>query len=861
MNINEGDRVGGDKITVGDISGSIAAIGAGARVIYQYVERALTDVEVLEQVEAFDRKRLAQAVTDYVEHLQRKAEEAQGQSGRGNPYKALLEYDIDDAALFYGRSVAIEALLDHLERDALTVLHAESGAGKTSLLRAGIMPRLLANGHVPLYVRSRATPAHHAVKRALLPQSQQTPNLATASLYDFLRQVTELLGGKRLVVMLDQFEDVFAEQDEKTRASFVEQLAACLDDDLLPVCWILALRGEWLTQLATFQPPLQHPFANQYLLRTFDDDEAREVIVEPARRRGVTYEPGLADRLVEDLPQKGKIDPPHLQLVCTSLFEQLNGQTRITHAMYEQAGETRGILRSYLERVLSSNVPRERRQAARQLLEALVTSKKRRASRTRDDLVRELAIQGISEKTVDTLLSQLVESRLLRVEEQEANLTYELVHDYLLEQIEIDPEVQTRKAAQELLEREVQAYEQYDRTRVSADRLDIIEPHREHLALSADAFDLLFRSALALGRPLRLWRDSAVRHGLTAALAERWTSELEDEAKAGIAINLLASLSDTAVVSRLADFVASRSPEGQRVSLDRLLPSQRKALIALAHMECKEAEAYLRKLTPDGFCFVPAGSFEMGSGERPDEQPKHSVRLPAFWMDHSPVTVADWQRFIEARAYVQPRYWVQSGGAGMGHRPAPAEWQAQQDREDHPVCNLTWYEAMAYAAWLAETSGLPVALPTEAEWEKAAGWDLELGQARPYPWGEVPDATCCNVQESGVKDTTPVGHCSPAGDSPCGAQDMAGNVLEWTCSEYRPYPYHSDDGREAVSSDRPRVLRGGAFNRSINEARCAYRHLLDPAIGLSSTGCRVCLRLVPLTAEEGECAANDQAPD
>ena len=129
-------------------------------------------------------------------------------------------------------------------------------------------------------------------------------------------------------------------------------------------------------------------------------------------------------------------------------------------------------------------------------------------------------------------------------------------------------------------------------------------------------------------------------------------------------------------------------------------------------------------------------------------------------------------------------------------------------------------------------------------------------------WGDAPDVMRCNVKESGPEDTTPVGRYSLVGDSPCGAQDMAGNVLEWTSTQYRPYPYDAGDGREATPGDRPRVLRGGAFNRCIDEASCMCRHQLDPAIGLSNTGCRVCLRLVPLTAEgEPEHPASGSVPD
>ncbi|NDJ35697.1 MAG: hypothetical protein GYB64_13630, partial [Chloroflexi bacterium] len=312
----QGDRVSGDKnvITVGDVNATVAAIGVGAKVIYNNVERALSSVEVSEQALDFERRRLAEAVKDYVLRLERQAQPAS--LDLASPYKSLHEYDIDDAAVFYGRSAAIRALMGNLERDQLTVLHADSGAGKTSLVKAGIVPRLLADGAFPLYVRPYNVPVHFAVKRALLPQLEQTPNLAIASLYDFLRQVTDLLGGERLVILLDQFEEIFTVQSAHARADFVAEIAPCLQDDLLPVRWIFSMRTEWFGQLGTFRPDVRQPFANEFLLQPLKPEEAREIITEPAATQGVTYEPGLVDRLVADLGGEA-IQPPQLQLAVS----------------------------------------------------------------------------------------------------------------------------------------------------------------------------------------------------------------------------------------------------------------------------------------------------------------------------------------------------------------------------------------------------------------------------------------------------------------------------------------------------------------------------------------------------------------
>jgi len=423
----------------------------GAQVIYQHIERALTRVEEADQAERIERQRLGEAITAHVERLQRRAEQVQSTPTitQGSPYRALLEYDIDHVAWFYGRSAATTDLLERLQRSALTVLHAESGAGKTSLLKAGIVPRLLAAGHMPLYIRPYQTPGHYAVKRALLPQLEQTPTLAITSLHDFMRRVADLLNGQQVIVLIDQFEELFTVQEARSRMEFIYELAPCLEDDLLPVRWLWALRGEWLTQLGTFRPTIKNPFGNEYLLRALTTEEAHEVIVEPVSRLGMTYEEGLVSQLIADLGEQ-EITPAQLQLVCSALFDERGQTATITGGLYASLGGVSGILRNHLTRVLKRDVPHDQRQAARQLLEALVTSEKRRTLRTQEDLIAELGLEDIPPEIVEAVLGQLVDSRLLRVDEigdDQSIIAYELAHDYLLDEIELDPAVQAHKAA------------------------------------------------------------------------------------------------------------------------------------------------------------------------------------------------------------------------------------------------------------------------------------------------------------------------------------------------------------------------------------------------------------------------------
>ena len=175
--------------------------------------------------------------------------------------------------------------------------------------------------------------------------------------------------------------------------------------------------------------------------------------------------------------------------------------------------------------------------------------------------------------------------------------------------------------------------------------------------------------------------------------------------------------------------------------------------------------------------------------------------------------------FVGAIAHEPPQHW-------RGRTP-PAELLNQ------PVVYVSWNDAVAYCRWLSEQRGEEVRLPSEAEWEKAAcGTD-----GRIFPWGDEFDAKRCNAYETGIGSTSPVGlFANNAG--PYGALDMAGNVWEWTLSEFRSYPY-ADDGRNDPGGDGRRVVRGGGFSNIRDDVRCAIRNYYEPDDRVNYLGFRV----------------------
>lgn len=235
----------------------------------------------------------------------------------------------------------------------------------------------------------------------------------------------------------------------------------------------------------------------------------------------------------------------------------------------------------------------------------------------------------------------------------------------------------------------------------------------------------------------------------------------------------------------------------------------------------------MAKSTPSGypiyvfddieFMKVPAGRFLMGMHEGAGEiyahaQPQHLVDIKYdYYVGRFPITNEQYAKYVKAKGIKHP----------------VSEWERKLD---HPVVLVAWNDAMAYCQWLCELLatelpfGLALRLPTEAEWEKAARGSTGLK----FPWGDHFDPNKCNASEGGKGDTTHVGAYSPQGDSPYGCADMCGNVLEWTHSVRKNYPYQPNDGREDESSTKSRVLRGGSFMATTEGASTMFR---NPAFG------------------------------
>lgn len=207
-----------------------------------------------------------------------------------------------------------------------------------------------------------------------------------------------------------------------------------------------------------------------------------------------------------------------------------------------------------------------------------------------------------------------------------------------------------------------------------------------------------------------------------------------------------------------------------------------------------------------------------------DEKPIHSVTLDSFGMSKHLVTVGHYGTYCTENKRKMPE--------------SPF-FNANWNKKDHPIVNVTWEDAMGYCDWLSKKTGKHYDLPTEAEWEYAARGGLE---DKAYPWGDTWDGSKCSNYANSEGSTVAVGSYPANG---YGLYDMSGNVLEWCKDWYREtystsLPIVNPLSRSSVGG---KILRGGSWSDDDpGFFRCAFRLYCKPTSSNYITGFRLILR-------------------
>jgi len=309
----------------------------------------------------------------------------------------------------------------------------------------------------------------------------------------------------------------------------------------------------------------------------------------------------------------------------------------------------------------------------------------------------------------------------------------------------------------------------------------------------------------------------------------RWLKEDQPEVAAQCILESGAEIADReALLRELHDAWLPRMTDIEREPM----PEARAAVgLALGRLELDDRKGV--GLGPDGlpdidWVEIPGGEFLYQDGERRTCAPFRIARYP--------ITHTQFQAFLTAEdGYEDDRWWA---GFDEPVRSEPTE--AQWPIANHPRETVTWFEAMAFCAWLGRrlgvtVQGLAIRLPTEWEWERAArGTD-----GRIYPWGRNYRPGYANIDETSgaagphfLGQTSPVG-VYPEGASPNGLLDLAGNVYEWCLNEY------SDPGQVGRGGFESRVLRGGSWIDNRRFARAVRRNGLYPSLRYGNSGFRI----------------------
>jgi WD40 repeat protein/serine/threonine protein kinase/two-component SAPR family response regulator len=306
-----------------------------------------------------------------------------------NPYKGLRAFQEADAADFFGRETLVQQLLDRLEapsngrQSRFLALVGPSGSGKSSVIKAGLIPALR-QGALPgsdKWFIAEMVPGSRPFEELELAlwsiAVEPPPNLVepmkrdTGGLLRTLRRILPATPGAQLLLVIDQFEELFTlVEDQELRTFFLDSLLTAIRAPLSPLRLVVTLRADFYDRPLAMQVWGEILKENTEIVLPLNPSELTWAVREPARRMGVSLEEGLASAIVADVSdQPGAL--PLLQYAMTELFEQREGDT-ITYAAYQGIGGVQGALGQRAES-LYGELEQEAQQAARQLFLRLVT--------------------------------------------------------------------------------------------------------------------------------------------------------------------------------------------------------------------------------------------------------------------------------------------------------------------------------------------------------------------------------------------------------------------------------------------------------------------------------------------------------
>ncbi|HVF65151.1 MAG TPA: hypothetical protein VNE58_14260 [Casimicrobiaceae bacterium] len=478
---------------------------------------------------------------------------------REHPWLGLASFTEETRGYFYGREEEVAELTRRVQRKLLTILFGQSGLGKTSILRAGVVPRLRTDGYCPVYVRidysPESPPPSEQIKRAIFAATEASgewtqPGVAATgeSLWEFLHHRDDVLrdaSGATLIPLLifDQFEEIFtlAQSDAFGRdraAEFVEDLAdlvenrapkaleARIDNDEAAAekfdftradyRILIALREDYLAHLEGFKSRMPSITQNRMRLARMAGAQALSAVMKPG---GKLVSQEVAEAIVRFVAggselRNAEVEPSLLSLVCRELNNARVAQGRDEISADLLAGSRDTILAEFYERALADQPP-----GVRQVIEDhLLTESGYRESLAQERLLKLFAAAGATPSS----LTALVDRRLLRVEERLDVRRVELTHDVLCGVVKTSRDLRLEREARDEAERKLAA----QRERERATRQALVRA-RKIAAVCAGLAVIAVASAVFGYVSMKRAQDAEAKSEETRALAETARGEAE----------------------------------------------------------------------------------------------------------------------------------------------------------------------------------------------------------------------------------------------------------------------------------------------------------------------------------------------
>ena len=727
------------------------------------------------------------------------------------PYKGLQFFREEDAEFFFGRDSAIVLLHKSVQARPFVFLVGPSGSGKSSVVRAGLVPKLRRETREPWEIVTMVPGDRpfHNLAAVLLPlletdlgeldRLRKTGELAAElqhgiiELRDVVGRILEKqVGTRHLLLVVDQWEELYTYQDSKSPLTpllqrgeseppqaaqptlFIDRLLATQQQQgSFKV--VASLRADFMGRALEHRGLSEQLQKGTVMLGPMTDDELQQAIENPAQLAGVAFEPGLAKLIVDDLTgEPGSL--PLLEFCLTALYETRQNRL-MSHLSYEKIGKVSGAIIQRADAVLAKI---EDGQAGHGDLARDIFLQLVQLGEGVDDTRRRVFMYDLGEGgEVRAVVKALADARLVVTgrEPSSGKDTVEVAHEALIRRwptlrgwLERDREKifqrrEIERAAKAWAEHQQAAVYRWPDERIVLEAAPVILDLQCRFPVKP--VERAFLGPLTVDELLARLDDPATTHAERAVIGDRLALQPDGDPRPGVGLR----------TDGLPDIVWKTIPGGN-VTLEL------------------EAKGWTRRFAA-----------------------KPVFTVQPFQMAQYPVTVAQWRAFVEA----------EEGYDLLIRKPRGWSPDRQPGRDNQPAVNVTWVEAVAFCQWLSDRLGCAVRLPTEWEWQQAATGADPQNQ---YPWGPDWDESLANTYESNLGRMLAVG-LYPSGKSKQNVMDLSGNVWEWCLNQY-DQPKQTKVGGEAR-----RVLRGGSWNNHQDNARCAVRDYSFPGGRSHGLGFRV----------------------